>query len=75
MFMVFYVSFHNHENSLFRPLEAFQHYLIENSLERLKILENPHKLPWSTFIGVLGMPGKFFGVVLLLLDNHVLHLI
>ncbi|KAF5317692.1 hypothetical protein D9619_012537 [Psilocybe cf. subviscida] len=21
-------------------------------------LENPHKLPWSTFIGVLGMPGQ-----------------
>ena len=40
------------------PLEAFQNYFIENSLDRLRILENPRNLPWSTFIGVLGMPGK-----------------
>ena len=42
------------------PLEAFQNYFIENNLDRLRVLENPYNLPWSTFIGVLGMPGKYF---------------
>jgi len=36
----------------------FQQYFIRNNLDRLKILENPHNLPWSTFVGVLGMPGQ-----------------
>ena len=55
-------------------LEAFQHFFIESSLERLKILDNSHKLPWSTFIGVLGMPGKGpLSILLLLLDKHILH--
>ena len=40
-------------------VEAFQNYFIKNNLERLRVLKNPHNLPWSTFIGVLGMPGKF----------------
>jgi hypothetical protein len=40
-------------------LEAFQNYFIKDNLDRLKVLENPHNLPWSTFIGVLGMPGKY----------------
>ena len=39
-------------------LEAFQNYYIKDNLDRLSVLENPHNLPWSTFIGVLGMPGK-----------------
>ena len=39
--------------------EAFQNYVIEKNLDQLTVLENPHNLPWSTFIGVLGMPGKF----------------
>jgi hypothetical protein len=36
----------------------FQQYVIQNNLDRLKILENPHNLPWLTFVGVLGMPGQ-----------------
>ena len=57
----------------FIPLEAFQNYFIKNNLDRLKVLENPHNLPWSTYIGVLGMPGKILGVqLMLLLDKQVL---
>ena len=40
------------------PLKAFQNYFIENNLDRLRVIKNPYKLPWSTFVGVLGMPGK-----------------
>jgi len=36
----------------------FQHYFIKDNLDYLKILENPYNLPWSTFVGVLGMPGQ-----------------
>ena len=43
------------------PLEAFQNYVIKNDLNSLRVFENPYKLPWSTFIGVLGMPGKYSG--------------
>ena len=39
--------------------EAFQNYVIKNNLDPLRVLENPYKLPWSTYIGVLGMPGKY----------------
>ena len=39
-------------------LEAFKNYFIKNNLDRLRVIENPYNLPWSTFIGVLGMPGK-----------------
>ncbi|KAF9470331.1 hypothetical protein BDN70DRAFT_765471, partial [Pholiota conissans] len=34
-----------------------QHYIIKNVL-RIKEIMNPNNLPWSTFIGVLGMPGR-----------------
>lgn len=36
------------------------------------VLENPHKLPWSTFLGVLGMPGKSskYKLMLLQVDRH-----
>ncbi|KAF8811014.1 NAD(P)-binding protein [Phlegmacium glaucopus] len=36
----------------------FQNYTIQNNLGQLKIIENSYNLPWSTFIGVLGMPGQ-----------------
>ncbi|KAF8811021.1 NAD(P)-binding protein [Phlegmacium glaucopus] len=36
----------------------FQNYTIKNNLDQLRIFENPRNLPWSTFIGVLGMPGQ-----------------
>jgi hypothetical protein len=38
----------------------FEHknYAIRKDLTGLQIIDNPNKLPWSTFIGVLGMPGK-----------------
>lgn len=36
----------------------FQNYCIKNNLDRLRVFENPYKLPWSTFLGVLGMPGQ-----------------
>ena len=39
-------------------LEAFKNYFIKNNLDRLRVIENPYNLPWSAFIGVLGMPGK-----------------
>ena len=36
------------------------------------VLENPHKLPWSTFLGVLGMPGKSskYKLMVLQVDRH-----
>ena len=43
---------------LLTSVKAFQNYFIKNNLDQLKILENPYNLPWSTFVGVLGMPGK-----------------
>ncbi|PPR00556.1 hypothetical protein CVT26_009888 [Gymnopilus dilepis] len=39
----------------FLPL---QNYVVKSNLEGLQILENPNNLPLSTFLGVLGMPGK-----------------
>ncbi|KAF9040089.1 alcohol dehydrogenase [Panaeolus papilionaceus] len=35
-----------------------QEYFIRKEKGDLETIENPHKLPWSTFVGVLGMPGK-----------------
>jgi len=35
-----------------------KNYAIRKDLAGLQTIENPNKLPWSTFIGVLGMPGK-----------------
>ncbi|KAF8965858.1 hypothetical protein BDZ97DRAFT_2074402 [Flammula alnicola] len=35
-----------------------QHYSVKKDLTMLQIFENPNKLPWSTFVGVLGMPGQ-----------------
>ncbi|KAJ3517320.1 hypothetical protein NLJ89_g590 [Agrocybe chaxingu] len=44
---------------------TFKHeqYTIRSDMEQLQIIENADGLPWSTFIGVLGMPGKtaYFG--------------
>ncbi|GBE89550.1 Zinc-type alcohol dehydrogenase-like protein [Sparassis crispa] len=38
----------------------FQHYSVFNGqdLGALRVLPNEEKLPWSTYIGVCGMPGK-----------------
>ncbi|KAF8182622.1 hypothetical protein BJ912DRAFT_570571 [Pholiota molesta] len=35
-----------------------ENFSIHKDLSNLQKLENPNKLPWSTFLGVLGMPGK-----------------
>ncbi|KAF9470780.1 NAD(P)-binding protein, partial [Pholiota conissans] len=35
-----------------------QHYIIKKDVSRIKVITNPNNLPWSTFIGVLGMPGR-----------------
>ncbi|PPR08272.1 hypothetical protein CVT24_001112 [Panaeolus cyanescens] len=39
---------------------AFDHaqYFIRKTLDGLEKLDNPNNLPWSYFVGVLGMPGK-----------------
>jgi len=34
------------------------HYFIRQKLDGLEKLDNPNNLPWSYFLGVLGMPGK-----------------
>ena len=47
--------------NVYTPLEAFQNYFIKDNLDYLRVLENPYSLPWSTFLGVLGMPGKSSG--------------
>ncbi|PPQ64126.1 hypothetical protein CVT24_008737 [Panaeolus cyanescens] len=53
------------ENSNVKPgdhLHGFgfehQEYFIRKNMDGLEIIENPYKLPWSVFVGVLGMPGK-----------------
>ncbi|KAF8891568.1 hypothetical protein CPB84DRAFT_1826199 [Gymnopilus junonius] len=33
-------------------------YSVIKSLEGLRVIDNPSKLPWSAFVGVLGMPGQ-----------------
>ncbi|PPQ87895.1 hypothetical protein CVT25_001237 [Psilocybe cyanescens] len=35
-----------------------QQYIIKKDLKGLQKINNSYNLPWSTFIGVLGMPGK-----------------
>ncbi|KAF8896877.1 alcohol dehydrogenase [Gymnopilus junonius] len=42
------------------PNYAFEHknYIIRKDLTGFQILDNPYNLPWSAFIGVLGMPGN-----------------
>ncbi|KAF9479962.1 NAD(P)-binding protein [Pholiota conissans] len=37
---------------------AHVNYSIRKDLSYLTVFQNPDKLPWSTFLGVLGMPGK-----------------
>ncbi|KAJ3503200.1 hypothetical protein NLJ89_g8539 [Agrocybe chaxingu] len=32
-------------------------YAIRKDLNLLSVIENPHNIPWSAFVGVLGMPG------------------
>uniref|UniRef100_A0A8H8CGT4 Enoyl reductase (ER) domain-containing protein n=1 Tax=Psilocybe cubensis TaxID=181762 RepID=A0A8H8CGT4_PSICU len=34
-----------------------QNYVVRKNLEGLQVVQNPNNLPWSTFIGALGMPG------------------
>ena len=41
----------------FRFLEHKQ-YDVKNDLEGLQVIDNPYNLKWSSFVGVLGMPGK-----------------
>ncbi|KAF9040088.1 alcohol dehydrogenase [Panaeolus papilionaceus] len=43
---------------VYGPNIEHQQYLIRKSLEGLEIIQNPNNLPWSLFVGVLGMPGK-----------------
>ncbi|TFK35334.1 alcohol dehydrogenase [Crucibulum laeve] len=44
-------------------LLTHKHYMLKQDLKQLHILENPSNLPWSTFLGVLGMAGQtaYFG--------------
>jgi NADPH-dependent curcumin reductase CurA len=37
--------------------EAFQHYVIVQDAKKFEVLKNEEKLPWSVYVGVLGMPG------------------
>ncbi|KAI0342029.1 NAD(P)-binding protein [Trametopsis cervina] len=36
----------------------FQKYIVQPALKGLQILDNKYNLPWSTFVGVNGMPGQ-----------------
>lgn len=49
---------------------------MKKDLSGLRVLENPHNLPYSTFLGVLGMPGTIMfiyglGVDLLWSAEHL----
>jgi len=37
---------------------AHQHYFAATNIDNILIINNPYNLPWSNFIGVLGMPGN-----------------
>ncbi|KZT03632.1 NAD(P)-binding protein [Laetiporus sulphureus 93-53] len=36
----------------------FQEYLVAKDAKAFSVLENKEKLPWSVYVGVLGMPGQ-----------------
>ncbi|KAI0772918.1 NAD-P-binding protein [Trametes elegans] len=36
----------------------FQHYVIENDPKQFRVIENKEGLPWSAYVGVVGMPGE-----------------
>lgn len=36
----------------------FQQYSILNNLDEFEVLKNEHNLPWSAYVGVVGMPGQ-----------------
>ncbi|KAJ3556936.1 hypothetical protein NM688_g1753 [Phlebia brevispora] len=39
-------------------ITPFQEYFVISDTSRFKVLKNEHKLPWSAYIGVAGMPGE-----------------
>ena len=43
---------------LYGPIFNFQEYNIFPNLEKLKVIENKERLPWSVYLGPGGMPGK-----------------
>ena len=38
---------------------AFQEYVVLPNMEGVEIVKNEENLPWSVYVGVLGMPGTF----------------
>jgi len=46
--------------SLTLQMIVHQEYFVAEEVEGFYVLDNPLKLPWSTFIGVLGMLGDSF---------------
>jgi len=36
----------------------FQEYIIRQDVDNLRVIQNEEQLPWSTYVGTLGMPGK-----------------
>ena len=38
-------------------LEAFQHYFISKEPKSFRVIKNEARNPWSTYVGVNGMPG------------------
>ena len=39
---------------------AFEEYSVQTELKRFIKIKNEHNLPWTTFVGAAGMPGKSF---------------
>ncbi|KAJ7599454.1 NAD(P)-binding protein [Mycena floridula] len=37
---------------------SFEQYSVVSNPQSLRIIKNEHNLPWSLYVGVLGMPGK-----------------
>lgn len=40
-----------------RLYAVFQEYFVANDASAFTVLENKENLPWSTYVGVCGMPG------------------
>lgn len=60
-FMLAYVAFH--DCVLTHALKEHEEYSIRKDVEAFKILKNEAKLPWSTYVGSAGMPGKSICIV------------
>jgi NADPH-dependent curcumin reductase CurA len=52
--MVSFMSFCQHH----KTAAGHVHYQVLKDLSTVRLVQNPYNLPWSNYVGVLGMPGQ-----------------